>query len=932
MPTHMDDDFEEGTDIGIEIFGGSTAAVETVSGDVQDGIDAAKRVITYTEQIIDDSATDEHLQELADDVEFEVADQEQLQLVNDVALEIPVTYTQDQQLQLETERARQMLPETAKTSRAQTTTVKDTVTEKVRKQKVPMLVQPDIADTEAIESEEFPSELVELDDVETVHGVHESYEKQCLPTHIKPVAEKITGERVERLQTEKERTSTASMRTVKGVSEKAKGAKAPSLVAPAVENVAVADAEEFPSETVDMDEITVLHGVSEKHQEQIVPTCIRPVSEKLEGERAERLFVEEERADKARSVTARGVSEKVKSQLQKTLVAPAVEQQEAEQAEELPNELIALEPSEYGVAEHTDYSLTPLRVKEQQDKLNLERVDFCRPNQKPQETWAKKGVIQGNKLDTAKIQETKILTEPCLSQKVAEKDSGTVKDKGIVESTTTSENKKEPLSFESNQVSTIAEAKSDKSSVRKSVQNMADEDAKKLRLKQEETAKQKARSLGIVSNLTSKFKDDSMEVSSATVKTKKKDDSATEKRQQIISKSYATTAEKIAAAKAKASEAVRASREQQGKFENQLQELRQQMQTGSDHLSQQMKQINKGMDDRTSEMKGATKTIHRTARDEASKAFGIADEKCQNWKESRGYTHQAEQQSPKKQSKIPDKPKPDNQIENKQQEPRKTIRRAPGKVESKFKEADIKTDKQVKERKQSKELATQQIAKSQDVTVKAVNEPSNKINQSDQSKSIRDKHLLSQQPKEKEAHPLKQREKVENVSQRKSKPPNLQLEVESYGVPRQKENYQEPQIHENARIDKQKVATRQRVKTGRKKRRPNRFIGETQDIDLLLGNKENMSFEQYELLLNNANKRQTTSSPTKLQKGATRQRPRGRQRKIYISKMEDIDELYSREDYRQLMNLYSPTSKVSIDFFADCKTVNMIFVNLRFLF
>ncbi|CAI4233037.1 unnamed protein product [Auanema sp. JU1783] len=337
---------------------------------------------------------------------------------------------------------------------------------------------------------------------------------------------------------------------------------------------------------------------------------------------------------KAKRITKDGRTEKADKNLISSCVIPAEEIVSEATFTELASDTMM----EASLREHEEtiglmeVNVIPTFVKSQTEKVQEESTSRF-SDRKPSTDFARKAVIQPNKLETAKVQkvETKIGERPkaAVDNKTQSMKQAS-KAKEVVTKTKLSEvqpgTSKERSTIEAAAADKLKNIKEveDKSNLRKSALNMNQEEAKRKAKADEEAAKIKARRFGTVSALMDKFKEDPKPAEPITYKRSSR--LAAKETEERPRRKYEIVKPVI-----------------NDEFDKQMEEIRAQMKAGSSQLQDQMKNLSKGISTTAEEVKKRElEEKHKHLLNKASGVFSEADKEKMRWKERRDAETEAE--------------------------------------------------------------------------------------------------------------------------------------------------------------------------------------------------------------------------------------------------------------------------------------------------
>ncbi|KAJ1347427.1 hypothetical protein KIN20_002477 [Parelaphostrongylus tenuis] len=328
----------------------------------------------------------------------------------------------------------------------------------------------------------------------------------------------------------------------------------------------------------------------------------------VEEGQTETLTVEQEETAKAikKRIVKDGTSEKVATLRIPQRVVPVEETAAVDESTALPDEEVhQLNPQHHedDKSRH-DVTLVPTYVQPQAETIKEESASRF-SNQKVATDFARKAVIQPPKLHTAAVH--KIETKTTLEQATSSLETQTQENSAAKVNATTKE-----LPTKNDDALKIVE---DKSAVRKSALNMSLEDAKHKAAVDEEAAKQKARRFGTVSSLLNRFKEELKEEPITYKRSCYLDQQEPERPK----KHYNIVKPAI-----------------NDDFDKQMEEIREQMKSGSSQFQNSVKDLSKGITLTAEDIKKRTEEEKKKIiMDSVSGVFSKADEENARWKERR---------------------------------------------------------------------------------------------------------------------------------------------------------------------------------------------------------------------------------------------------------------------------------------------------------
>ncbi|VDL75380.1 unnamed protein product [Nippostrongylus brasiliensis] len=204
-----------------------------------------------------------------------------------------ITYTKDMIIMTEEERAEQLRIDEEEAAKAiKKRVVKDGTSEKAAKTVVPQHVdvEEEVMDMEEMEAEFEVETVVEHALPEIIKEPEEKTEKYREVTYTKDLSLMTEEEKAEQLRIEQEQAEKAiKKRVVKdGASEKAGATRVPQRVVPLEETVALDESIVLPDEEICELGLQQHEDETGKHEVNVVPTFVRPLTEKIQEESASR--------------------------------------------------------------------------------------------------------------------------------------------------------------------------------------------------------------------------------------------------------------------------------------------------------------------------------------------------------------------------------------------------------------------------------------------------------------------------------------------------------------------------------------------------------------------------------------------------------------------------------------------------------------------
>ncbi|KAK6107085.1 hypothetical protein QQG55_26820 [Brugia pahangi] len=501
---------------------------------------------------------------------------------------------------------------------------------------------------------------------------------------------------------------------------------------------------------------------------------------------------------------------------------------------------------------------------------------------KPCTDWAKKAIILSPKFETAKIQQTQIHFD---------KEILTINDTTTTSLTDTPTNctnktastgSSRPTSALST-VSSNSGQKEDKSLLRKSVINMAKDDAIKANALQQEKSKQNARRFGIVNALSAKFNSQ-----------ESKSDAYTYKRSQMLAKKDEERPKRIYAPIIKPII--------NDNFDKQIEEIRLKMKTGSKMLSSQFTELKKGIAMVADDARRAIlEHKHQQLLTEADQTFGKIGDDFQKWKENRIIEHQKELKKQEEKlhcekETIMEEIKNHSNMAQTVNEPKKTVRRLKSsqQVEMANNLPNFATKcKTINSGKNSSSDAQMKMMIKKNVETTEENTPENGITTTKHQLSATNNCVIISSSNACDNSTSNAKIDSTMLKERKILGSTENREIRKYGT-RNKTQELMNFANENEINDEELKIHRQNCI-----HRRNRYIRKPFDIDILLGYDKENSFEQFEarFAASGRDKRAITDKNDKKAK-----RRRKESKKIWISELRDIDKIYRTSELRDIIN------------------------------